>query len=146
MTNPSAYPGYNALAQEIQARMQSWPAPGEIVFAKDIDPTISDLSPLLSNQLKEFIEPVRYPSLVWKLRNYVIHEGRNPGEGVDLELGDTSPYYHHLTHIDGITRTWELYFLTSFYQIFSLDAPIISVQGCEEMILTRGWLFHTILR
>ena len=113
VTNPSSYPGYQALAENIQERMQTWPGPGEIVFAKDIDPTLSDLSSLLSNKLEDFIEPIRYPSLLWKLRNYVIHEGRNPGEGIDLELGDTSPYYHYLTHMDRIgeiTQTWELYF------------------------------------
>jgi len=110
IANPSSCPGFNALKQDILSRMQSWPAPGEIVFPKDIDPTLSDLSKLLTQQLTKLIEPVRYPNLLWTLRNYAIHEGRAPGYGVDFDLGDHSPYYHSLTHADGITKTWELSF------------------------------------
>ena len=109
-SNPSAYPGHQALSQDIQSRMQSWPAPGAIVFPGDVDPSATDIGALLSKQLMQFIEPVRYPSLLWKLRNFVIHEVRHPGEGVDFQLGIPSPYYHHLTHADGIAQTWELYF------------------------------------
>ncbi len=110
ITNPSAYPGFQALSQEIQSRMQSWPAPKTIVLADRVDPTTTDLAPLLTKQLSGFIEPVRYPRLLWSLRNYVIHEVRDPGEGADFELGVTSPYYHSNTRADGITQTWELYF------------------------------------
>lgn len=110
ITNPSEYPGLRALAPEVQSRMQSWPSAGTIVFSKDVDPTASDLAPLLTHQLGKFIEPIRYPNLLWRLRNFVIHELRNPGAGVDFELGEPSPYYHSLTHADGITQTWELYF------------------------------------
>lgn len=110
ITNPSLYLGFSDLKQDIKSRMQSWPAPGEIIFPNDIDPTLSDLNKFLTQQLAKFIEPVRYPNLLWTLRNYAIHEGRSPGYGVDFDLGDPSPYYHSLIHADEITRTWELFF------------------------------------
>ena len=110
VTNQSAYPGFHDLEQEIRNRMQSWPAPGAVVFPGDTDPTLSDLGSILTPQLKTLIEPVRYPSLLWRLRNYVIHEVRNPGKAVDFEVDIPSPYYHSFTHADGIKKTWELYF------------------------------------
>jgi hypothetical protein len=109
ITNPALFPGLQGLEQEIHTRLQSWPAHGTIVLSKNIDPTTSDLSQFLTQQLAAFIEPTRYPDLLWSLRNYAIHEGRDPGLGVDFELDDPSPYYHTMTHADGITKTWELY-------------------------------------
>jgi hypothetical protein len=82
------------------------------VFASEVDPTSHELKSRLNSQLTRYIEPVRYPGLLWSLRNSAIHELREPGAGFDFELMEPAPYYHTLTHSDLTTRTWELYFPT----------------------------------
>lgn len=105
-----AIPGIDALRSEITERIARWPSESKLIFPEDVDPHRDDLSHLLTPVLNKRAEKVRFPSLLWKLRNFAIHELRNPGAGFDFELPDPTPYYHKLTHIDGITKTWELYF------------------------------------
>ena len=107
---PAQYPGLHLLAAEVNARMQQWPQASQLILASQIDPSATDLKALLNAQLAELIEPVRYTNLLWRVRNFAVHELRDPGWGSDFQLGQPSPYYHTLIHVDGLTTTWELYF------------------------------------
>jgi len=110
VSNAAAYPGFQQLLAEVGDRMKKWPQEGSLVDPHEVDPTTSDLKPLLTAETARLIDRVRYPNLTWQLRNFVIHELRNPGKGLDFDLKRPLPYYHTITHVDGITRTWELYF------------------------------------
>ncbi|TFH61450.1 MAG: hypothetical protein E4G90_09690, partial [Gemmatimonadales bacterium] len=100
---PSSIPGFSPLLAEVERRMHAFPSPGTAVFPAGIDPSLDQLRTFLNPQLAKYIEPVRYPSLLWSLRNSVVHELRNLGEGFDFELGKASPYYHRNLHVDGVT-------------------------------------------
>jgi len=109
---PSSSPGFQGLHGEVASRMQTFPAPGKLVLANQVDPPSHELRSFLTPQLAKYIEPVRYPGLLWSLRNSAVHELREPGAGFDFELKQPSPYYHSLTHDDLVTQTWELFFPT----------------------------------
>ena len=104
----SLTPAIDGLRAEIARRMQRFPMPGTLVYAMDVDPSTSDLQPFLTAEITRCIERVRYPRLLWALRNSVVHELRNPGKGTDFKLGEPSPYYHIVIEDSG-ERTWELY-------------------------------------
>ena len=114
-------PHIDGLINEINKRMQKFPPPASLVNANDIDPSASDLESLLTSAIKDFIEPVRYPHLLWTLRNFIIHELREPGRGIDFGLGKAFPYYHEII-VDSGERTWELFIPTEVFTTILTNA------------------------
>lgn len=87
------------------------------VHSAEIDPTPAQLSAALSGQTRkerEWIKKnLRYFShlmLLWKYRNMLIHEGRSPGHGVEVEE-DEDPLYTSTTD----SCKWELVFPEAFF-------------------------------
>ena len=112
INDESKYPKLSALRNVVQSRMNSWPQSRELPKPRDVDPSRIDLEEVLDAKLSEFIEQVRYPSLLWTTRNFAVHELRHPGEGMDFGNGEPTPYYHELMHMPSGRETWELYFPT----------------------------------
>lgn len=80
----------------------------------DVDPRCQGLQPSIVEDIIRKIDKVRYPSLVWVVRNFGVHELSHPGGGVDFEIEQTSPYYHHLINYESQRESWELYFPIEF--------------------------------
>lgn len=108
--DPSKYPTLPNLLLEVQARLQRWPAELQLLFPKDVDPTRQELQSFIVGDIGRVIEKVRYPSLVWVIRNYAVHELSHPGGGMDFDIGRPDPYYHHLTQAETGQGSWELFF------------------------------------
>ncbi|HKZ03762.1 MAG TPA: hypothetical protein VJ180_16080 [Pyrinomonadaceae bacterium] len=86
VSTPAQYPGLQPLLAEVTARMRKWPQESLLILARQIDPSATDLKALLNAQLAELIEPVRYTNLLWRVRNFAIHELRDPGQGFNFQL------------------------------------------------------------
>lgn len=109
---------------EIDRRIQQWPFEKEILLPCKVGPTVEEIGEFIDKEIENKIEVVRYPSLIWTVRNFAIHEMRHPGRGIDLELDHKSPYYHHFTWSDPPRGTWELYFPNGFISKLVADCTI----------------------
>jgi hypothetical protein len=110
---PKNVPDIVHLRAVIKSRLEKWPQHSGIFFPKEVDPTREELFYLFNPKLFKQIEKVRYPSLLWKLRNSLVHEFRNKGEGFDFKWNGHSPYYHKV--IIGNFETWVLFFPTNLF-------------------------------
>jgi hypothetical protein len=82
----------------------------------DIDPFYSEIENLAENsEEKELLKNARHAELLYLYRNNLIHEFKEPGDGVEFSNDNTSPYYFWLTHIDYITETCELVYPFKFF-------------------------------
>ena len=120
--DPSKYPTLPSLKQEVQARLGRWPAESQLLFPKDVDPTRQELQSFIVGDIDRVIEKVRYPSLVWVIRNYAVHELSHPGGGMDFDIGRPDPYYHQLTQFETGQRSWELFFPIEFISKLVTDS------------------------
>jgi hypothetical protein len=106
---------FNCLSNEckelkgfLKSRLAKWP-PSQIVRPES-DIEKCKLSKLCRQYgcaekvIHKCIEQCRYPSLLYKLRNYAVHEMRAPGEGIQLSNDNSTPYYHGMIN----SNTWEL--------------------------------------
>jgi hypothetical protein len=79
------------------------------IYEPEFDEYIYNLKYLkvIENEIKKF----SYSNLLYKFRNYVIHEFRTPGKGSDFIQKDEI-YYHHFGHFgeSKSEKTWELVF------------------------------------
>jgi hypothetical protein len=100
LPNSSKYPSFDDLMEEVNIRLQKWPEVNQFLFPKDVDPNPQELERFFSGGIEQKLEKVRYPSLVWVIRNYAVHELSHPGAGVDFHLHRPDPYYYHLTQIE----------------------------------------------
>lgn len=89
------------------SRISEW-TNGRIYNAKEVDQTVADFSQFQSTDCIKCISKAKYQSILWNIRNYNIHELRNPGHGVPISDMNNEPYYHGFTDNYGI-KSWELY-------------------------------------
>lgn len=82
----------------------------------DINPFFNEIEHLaISNEEKEILKNSRYAELFYTYRNNLIHEFREPGNGMEFSNDNKSPYYHGLLNLDSQTKTWELVYPTNFF-------------------------------
>jgi len=68
-------------------------------FQNDAIPLSYEIDPLISDLIKEigevdsFVHKARYASLLWKMRNFAVHECRHPGNGFAVAGDQPYPYY-----------------------------------------------------
>jgi hypothetical protein len=86
----SRYPTLPSLIQEVQTRLRQWTTENKLLLPKDVDPTRQELQSFIVGDIDKVIEKVRYPSLVWVIRNYAVHELSHPGGGMDFKIGNPS--------------------------------------------------------
>jgi len=99
---------YQVLKSEIEGRIKKWPR-GNILRPDKADPRLCELSSFVCNKCGELIEKARYASLVWKMRNFAVHEFRSPGKGWAISNDNSTPYYHGYLNDKGALESWELY-------------------------------------
>lgn len=96
------------LLREVESRLSRW-SYGKILRPEEADPLSKDLDRFKQGKCEKLIERVRYTSLLWTMRNFAVHEFRDPGQGWSISDDNTSPYYHG--HLNGPSNqhSWELY-------------------------------------
>ena len=104
---------YNDLKDSITKRTESFET-GRI-YNLDVDPLYEDLIRLNTSQdEKELISNFRHSILLYKYRNCLVHEFREPGYGMEFINDRTTPYYHGMSSLENID-TWELVYPIGFF-------------------------------
>jgi hypothetical protein len=91
----------------------------------EADPLITDIEHLAyTEKERKLLRESTHSNLLYLYRNHLVHEFREPGNGVEKQ-GDISPYYHSLTHLTakgGNKKTWELVYPLGFFMQLALTS------------------------
>ena len=108
------------LKAEVESRIRKWPK-HRILRPDEADPLMGELDQFRQGKCGQSnIEKARYASLLWKMRNFAVHEFRTPGQGMPLSNDNSTPYYHGCSvmgfqpdsgkpYILPESHSWELY-------------------------------------
>jgi len=96
------------LLREVESRLSRW-GYGKILRPEEADPLSKDLDRFNQGKCENLIERARYASLLWTMRNFAVHEFRDPGQGWSISDDNTSPYYHGHLNSPSNQHSWELY-------------------------------------
>jgi hypothetical protein len=83
------------LKTEVEKRIKALEAGGEvsrILGWNEVDPSQAELTHFNTKKVQEKIEMSRYPSLLWDMRNFGVHEFRQAGADL-LNGAKDEPYY-----------------------------------------------------
>jgi hypothetical protein len=106
---------YLAKDPELHTVLELWPTD-----SKDKPIKLSNVAP----------EQLTHKHLFWLYRNSLVHEYRNPGNGVErISNGENVPFYHELSTITSLsneglqfTNNWELVYPFGFFRELCLVA------------------------
>lgn len=102
------------LYHEVETRIKGWQY-GLIYRLSEVDPEINEIITFAkSDSERKLIDDSEHAALLYTYRNHLVHEFREPGYGMELIDGDTSPYYHGMTNLEG-RETWELVYPIGFF-------------------------------
>ncbi len=75
-------------------------------------------------ELNDWLDSLRHVHLLYAYRNFLVHEMRKPGRGIDFDNDDQWPYYHSMTHVDQgrETGSWELVYPVRFIEQLCTEA------------------------
>lgn len=115
--------GCEEFKREVETRISKWPH-GGILRPDEADPHLNELDRFRCGIWRKQIERARYPSLLWRMRNFAVHEFRNPGKGWAFTNDNSTSYYHGCIDQNGFFKSWELY----------MPCEVVSriVQKCSE--------------
>ncbi len=109
-------PEFSDLREFAYKRLDSWPY--DEIIGLDDDPEFSEVRKLWPNHIPKPLEGIQlefitHKNLFYKYRNTLVHEMREPGQGMEFTDGN-EPFYHGMTHSDN-SETWELVYPLGFY-------------------------------
>lgn len=98
------------LHTRVEQELQSWSTGQPVVLAADL--RIEDVAPLVAPPVQQnIVDSARHDQLLWRYRNNLVHEFREPGYPWSFDHVH-SPHYSSMSHATpgvGITATtWEL--------------------------------------
>jgi hypothetical protein len=99
----------------IEDRLKKWRY-GTILRPEEADPQQVDFIRFINNKNIKLIENARYPVLLWKMRNFAVHEFRRAGQGFPFSNDNSTPYYHGIV---GSPGSWELVIHTEVISILA---------------------------
>jgi len=120
--------GCEELKRKVETRISKWPH-GRILRPDETDPHLNELDRFRCGIWHEQIEKARYPSLLWRMRNFAVHEFRSPGRGWAFSDDNTTPYYHGLLDEKGSFQSWEL--------VIPCEVVSRIVQDCSENLKAK---------
>ncbi len=96
-----------ALFQQVSKEINAWPI-GRILRPDEVDP-FWQTWPIFAKYMRcqELIKRARYASLLWRFRNFIVHEGRSPGNSFEISSDNSTPYYLETADLNG-NNLWEL--------------------------------------
>jgi len=82
----------------------------ERIYRIDTDPFYSDFieNILITKEEENLLKDTRHTELLYKYRNNLIHEFREPGHGMEISNDNESPYYYLMLNLRTNVETWEL--------------------------------------
>jgi hypothetical protein len=105
---------YTELVKEVETRINKWQN-GRVYRSLEVDPLLSEFNQYKDGLTDHLIHFVRYPSLLYVMRNWLVHTFSKPGAGIDFSSDKSSSYYHGMYHNiealkknDVSQKSWEL--------------------------------------
>ncbi|MBI4834752.1 MAG: hypothetical protein HY811_08050 [Planctomycetes bacterium] len=83
-------PDYDKLNKDVSGRLSKWEY-GKVHRSADVDPLLSDFDRYKNDLIRPLIQAVRYPFLLWVMRNWSVHSFRQ--HGFNISSDQSSPYY-----------------------------------------------------
>lgn len=120
-----------ALFGLIKNRVDSWTC-GSIIYPSQ-DLSFGEVQSLARSDVSKIVDEARYDRLLYKYRNTLIHEFREPGTGMDLGTDSASPYYLGIYHQNTGESSWELVFPVQFLERLCKDG----IKGLRKHLLTN---------
>jgi hypothetical protein len=114
----------------INNRINSW-GYGQIIRPNN-DLTLGEVQHLASSNESKYVQVARYAELLYTYRNHLLHESREPGQGVEMGADPSEPYYIGLDHLN--QSSWELVFPVQFLQSLCESC----VNGLETHLITNN--------
>jgi len=102
------------LYAECKRHVNSWAA-GRII-RPDCDDLHDDVLNLATKEQREIVCNNTYSALLWKYRNTLVHEFREPGYGIETGDDGPEPYYHSMTTAGATKTSWELVFPVALFR------------------------------
>jgi hypothetical protein len=96
------------LKKEVEGRLSKW-LDGRILRPEEADPHIDELVRFEKNPCWDLIKKARYANLLWKMRNFAIHEFRPPGKAWAISDDNSTPYYHGVTTLPEMVDSWGIH-------------------------------------
>jgi len=116
------------LKREVDKRLDSW-QDDRIYRLPEVDPWANELKSFATTDEQKLLDNCRHADLLYTYRNYLVHEFREPGHGIEKSGDDTTPYYLYSEDRDLQGRdTWELIYPIGFF---------ISIARCSLESLKR---------
>lgn len=111
-------PEFSHLREFALSLCDKW-EPGSILML-DKDPDYQEVKDRWPSHIsKPFasikLDFLQHVHLFYTYRNFLFHELRKPGYGMELKE-DKEPYYHSMTHLDDGRSSWELVYPLGFYE------------------------------
>ena len=88
--------------------------PPRFTIPPEYDLTLQAVQSIRTEEENKFIDKARYKELLYTYRNHLLHEFREPGNGVDLKPGIRTPYYLGMGDESTQKKSWELVFPVQF--------------------------------
>lgn len=90
------------------------------VIRLDRDPDFQTIKEIWPKEIPKPLEDIQieflqHANLLYRYRNSLVHELREPGYGMEFTT-DTEPFYHSMTNSDTKEKTWELVYPLGFYE------------------------------
>lgn len=118
------------LRDEVLERTAGW-SEGEVV-TEDADPQLEELFPLAKTSEVPHLMSSTHLQLLYLYRNHLVHEFREPGQGMELSWRTRRPFYHSMMGDDG--NTWELVYPLGFF----LDIAAASLSDLRQHLLSNS--------
>ncbi len=121
-----------ALFDLADKRMRSWNYGSLIKPSQDL--TLEEIQDLATANVLKLVDEARYVKLIYKYRNTLIHEFREPGSGMDLGTDSATPYYLAMDHHSTGESSWELVFPLKFLENLCESC----INGLERYLLANN--------
>ncbi|MFH1231356.1 MAG: hypothetical protein V1709_07670 [Planctomycetota bacterium] len=84
---------HDELSKEVETRISKW-TNWEIYCSSEVDPLLSDFNQYKDGLTDHLINAARYSSLLWVMRNWLVHTlSKPPGCGPNIINDKSTPYY-----------------------------------------------------
>ncbi|MFC1485626.1 hypothetical protein ACFL55_01200, partial [Candidatus Latescibacterota bacterium] len=106
-------PDFSEVKTYIKELYSKWPKEG-IVFL-EADPDFEDINKYWPSSRIKDLGYYTHANLLWDYRNFLVHEFREPGYGMEFP-DDKYTFYHTMQDIDTKENTWELVYPVGFFK------------------------------
>ncbi len=116
-------PTQSKLRDFVHASVGKWKGWGPFDL-QAADPVINEIAALAAtDEERKLLSDSMHVNLLYAYRNHLLHEFREPGEGMETDQRKTSPHYYPMTHVQtdehDERESWELVYPLGFFVVLA---------------------------